>query len=101
MHELTVAQFKLNSSFELTGRHFILLGEVTKGEISQGQFMDLTMLGLNKKPKIETIEFARKGQDGKVWEEIGLGTNELTEEDKQVLKNVGSLGTPFDIINKR
>lgn len=100
-HDLTVAQFKLNSSFQLTGRQFFLLGEITKGEIKQGQFMDLTMLGLNKKPKIEAIEFAIKRQDGKVWEDIGLGTNELTEEDKQYLKNVGSFGTPFDIINER
>ncbi len=100
-HDLTVAQFKLNSSFQLTGRQFFLLGEITKGEIKQGQFMDLTMLGLNKKPKIEVIEFALKGQDGKVWEGTGLGTNELTEEDKQYLKNVGSFGTQFDIINER
>ena len=100
-HDLTVAQFKLNSSFQLTGRQFFLLGEITKGEIKQGQFMDLTMLGLNKKPKIEAIEFALKRQDVKVWEDIGLGTNELTEEDKQYLKNVGSFGTPFDIINER
>lgn len=100
-HDLTVAQFKLNSSFQLTGRQFFLLGEITKGEIKHGQFMDLTMLGLNKKPKIEAIEFALKRQDGKVWEDIGLGTNELTEEDKLYLKNVGSFGTPFDIINER
>ena len=67
----------------------------------QGQFIDLTMLGLNKKPKIEAIEFARKRQDGKVWEDIGLGTNELTEEEKEFIKNKGSFGTPFDIINER
>ncbi|MCB9262872.1 MAG: hypothetical protein H6607_10910 [Flavobacteriales bacterium] len=100
-HNLTVAQFKLESSFQLTGRHFFLLGQITNGEIKQGQFMDLTMLGLNKRPKIEAIEFALKRQDSKVWEDIGLGTNELLEEDKQYLKNVGSFGTPFDIINER
>ncbi|MFD2967753.1 hypothetical protein [Sphingobacterium bambusae] len=100
-HELTVAQFKLNSSFQLTGRQFFLLGEVTKGEIKQGQFMDLTMLGLNKKPKIEAVEFTLKRQDGKVWEDIGLGTNDLTENDKEYLKNIGSFGTPFDIIKER
>ena len=100
-HDLTVAQFKLNNSFQLTNRQFFLLGEIVKGEIKQGQFMDLTMLGLNKKPKIEAIEFALKRQDGKVWEDVGLGTNELTEEDKEYLKNVGSFGTPFDILNER
>ena len=100
-HELTVAKFKLNGSFQLTDRQFFLLGKAIKGEIKQGQFMDLTMLGLNKKPKIEAVEFALKRQDGKVWEDIGLGTNELTEGDKEYLKNIGSFGMPFDIINER
>ena len=100
-HHIIVAHFKLNSSFQLTGRQFFLLGEITKGEIKQGQFIDLTMLGLNKKPKIEAVEFALKRQDEKVWEDIGLETNELTEEDKEYLKNLGSFGTPFDIINER
>ena len=63
--------------------------------------MDLTMLGLNKKPKIDAIEFALKRQDEKIWEDVGLGTNELTEEDKEYLKNIGAFGTPFDIINSR
>jgi hypothetical protein len=72
-----------------------------KGEIKQGQYMDLTMLGLNKKPKIEAIEFALKRQDGKVWEDIGLGTTDLTEEDKVYLKRIGSFGTPFDIVKQR
>jgi hypothetical protein len=100
-YDLTVAQFKLDSSFQLTGRHFFFLGQITKGEIKTGQFMDLTMLGLNKRPKIEAIEFALKRQDGKVWEDIGLGTNDLTEEDKDYLKSIGSFGTPFDIVKER
>lgn len=100
-HDLTVAQFKLENTFQITGRYFFLLGQITKGEIKQGQLMDLTMLGLNKKPKIKVIEFALKRQDGKVWEDIGLGTNELTEEDKKYLKSMGSFTTPFDIINER
>lgn len=99
-HSLTVAQFKLESSFQLTGRYFFLLGQITKGEIKQGQFVDLTMLGLNRRAKIETIEFALKQQDGKVWEDIGLGTNDLTEEDKDYIKSIGSFGTPFDIVNE-
>ena len=100
-HDLTVAQFKLESSFQLTGRHFFLLGQITKGEIKKGQFMDLTMVGLNRKAKIEAVELALKRQDGKVWEDIGLGTNDLTEEDKEYIKNIGSFGTPFDIVNEQ
>lgn len=63
--------------------------------------MDLTTLGLNKKPKIEAIELALKRQDGKAWKDIGLGTNELTEEEKEFIKSKSSFGIPFDIINKR
>ena len=100
-HDLTVAQFKLENSFQITDRQFFLIGQVINGEIKQGQFMDLTMLGLNKKPKIEAIEFVLKKQDGKSWEDIGLRTNELTEEEKEYIKSNGSFGTPFDIINER
>ncbi len=100
-HDLTVAQFKLNGSFQLTGRLFFLIGQITKGEIKQGQIMDLTFLGLNKKPKIEAIEFALMRQDGKISEDVGLGTSELTEEDKEFIKVKGSCITPFDIIEEQ
>lgn len=96
-HHLTVAQFKLNGAFQLTGGLFFLLGQVTKGEIKQGQIMDLTILGLNKKPKIEAIEFALIRQGGKTSEDIGLGTSELTEEEKELIKVKGSFIVPFDI----
>ena len=99
-HKLTVAQFKLNDSFQLTGRLFFLLGQVTKGEIKQGQIIDLTILGLNKKPKIEAIEFALKRQDGKISEDVGLGTSELTEEDKEFIKVKGSFIIPLDIVEE-
>lgn len=100
-HEIIQANFKLEASFQLTGKQFFLLGQITKGEVKQGHFMDLTMLGLNKKPKIEVIEFTLKRENGKTWEDVGLGTSELTEEDKEYLKRIGSFGTPFDIINEK
>ncbi len=100
-HDLTVAQFNLKSSFQLTGRQFFLVGELTKGEIKQGQFMDFTIWGLNKKPKIEAIEYVLKRQDGNVWEDLGLGTTELTEEDKEFIKSKGSSARPFDILKER
>ena len=100
-HGITVAQFKLNNAYQLKGKQFFLLGTVVKGGIKKGQFIDLTMLGLNKKPKIETIEFALKSAHGEIREDIALGTNELTEDEKEFIKNRGSLGTPFDITNER
>ncbi|MCH5598637.1 hypothetical protein [Niabella ginsengisoli] len=100
-HDLIVGQFKLEYAFQITGRQFFIVGQIKKGEIKPGQFMDLTMLGLNKKPQIEAIEFALKRQDGKAWEDIGLGTNELTEVEKEFIKSKGSFETPFDIISER
>ncbi len=100
-HEIVQAKFKLETSFQITGRQFFLLGQITKGEVKVGQFMDLTMLGLNRKPKIEAVEFALKRKNEVLREDIGLGTSELTEEEKEYIKGVGSFGTPFDIIVKK
>jgi hypothetical protein len=100
-HDKTVAQFKLSSSFELKGRQFFLLGQITTGEIKQGQFIDLTILGLNKRPQIDAIEFVLKQKDGKTYEDIALGTNELTQEDKDFLILKGTFEKPIDIITER
>ncbi|WP_294274599.1 hypothetical protein [uncultured Chryseobacterium sp.] len=100
-HDVVVAQFKLNRAFQVTNRPFFLLGQVTKGKIEKGHFMDLTFLGLNKRPMIEAIEYGLRREDGSSWEEVGLGTNELTEQDKAYLIKAGSLITPFDIIRER
>ncbi len=100
-YDLTVAQFKISDCFQLTDRHFFLLEKITCGEINQGQYMDLMTLGLNARPKIQAIEFALKQSYGKVWEDIGLGTDELSQEDKEFLKNSGSLGKSIDIIKSK
>ncbi|QXU50005.1 hypothetical protein KYG33_02875 [Chryseobacterium sp. D764] len=97
-HHLIVAQFKLNDTIQITGRPFFLLGQITEGEINEGQRIDLRPLGLNKKPVINSIEFALKRKDGKAWEDIALATNELTEEDKEYLKNIMSARNPVAIM---
>ena len=84
-HDVT-AKFKIDSVFQLTNRSFYLLGEIIEGEIHPGQLMDLTVLGLHKKITIGSIELADRMNNGKPWNGIGLGTNELTEEEKQHLK---------------
>lgn len=100
-HEVNIALFKLENSFQTTGRYFFLIGKITKGNPQIGSFIDLTMLGLNKKPKIEAIEYVLKQQNDKAEEDIALGTNELTYDDKEYLINIGSFGTPFDIVKER
>lgn len=101
-HYIVLAQFKLHEVFQLMNRSsFFLIGNIISGQFAQGDFMDLTSLGLNKKPKIELIEFVVKQQDGMSKEEIALGTNQLSEDEKQHLKNLKSTEVLFDIIGKR
>ncbi|MBP2617544.1 hypothetical protein [Chryseobacterium jejuense] len=93
-----VAKFKIDSVFQLTNRSFYMLGEIVEGEINPYQLMDLTVLGLHKKIKIESIELGDKPNNGKPWNGIGLGTNELTEEDKLYLKQQSFLHPIINII---
>lgn len=97
-HHLTVAQFHLNNTFQVTGRKFFLIGQIAEGELREGQRIDLRILGLNKKPKIQSIEFVLKRQDGNVWEDIALGVTELTEDDKEYLKSITPVRNPIEII---
>ncbi|WP_185146513.1 hypothetical protein [Chryseobacterium lactis] len=97
-HHLVVAEFKIKSVLQITGRKFFLLGEMIKGEIKEGQQIDLTLLGINKKPKIEAIEFALTRKNGEAREDIGLGISTLTEEEKLYLKNIDSFTKPVNII---
>lgn len=100
-HNIKVADFKMHSSFQLSGKQFYLVGEIQNGNIKIGNFVDLTLLGLNSKPKIESIEFTLKKVNGKTTEDIALGTNELTENQKNRLKKISSFGFKCDIVNER
>lgn len=95
-HDVT-AKFKITSAFQLTNRSFYLLGEIIEGEINPGQWMDLTILGLHKKIKIGSIELADGMDNGKPWNRIGLGTNDLTEDEKQHLKQKSFLNSIINI----
>ncbi|MDR4892202.1 MULTISPECIES: hypothetical protein [unclassified Chryseobacterium] len=95
-HDVTV-KFKIDSVFQLTNRSFYLLGEIIEGEIHPGQLMDLTVVGLHKKITIGSIELADRMNNGKPWNGIGLGTHELTEEEKQHLKQKSFLNPIINI----
>jgi hypothetical protein len=99
-HNLTVAQFKVYSILQLTSRPFFLVGQIATGNINVGHFVDLTVLGLNTRPKIESIEYVRLHRDGKACEDIALGTNDLTEEDKDYLNSRVSFGISCHIIRE-
>ncbi len=83
----------MNSAFQVAGRSFFLLGNIIEGEIKIGDFIDLRLIGINSEIKIEALEFALKRIDGKFYEDIGLGTNGLTEIDRKRILKI----CPFDI----
>jgi translation elongation factor EF-Tu-like GTPase len=101
MNDKILARFKLEFAFSIIDRGFFLVGKLLEGEVRQGNYIDLTPIGLNCKPTIERIEFALKRQDGKAWEDFALGTRELTNEQQAYIKKVGSFALPFDILNEK
>ncbi|NTS43997.1 hypothetical protein HRG84_24170, partial [Flavisolibacter sp. BT320] len=95
-HKQVVATFQIGSAFQLTARElFFVLGDILTGNIKIGMKADLTVLGLAVKPTINAIEFARHNDDGIVWEDIGLGFTDLSEEDKEFLKTKSPFLTPI------
>ena len=86
-HKQVVATFQIGSFFQLTNRPFFIYGDLLSGEIRIGMRADLTVLGLAIKPVIKAIEFARHSDDGIEWEDMCLGFDELSEEDKNHLKS--------------
>ena len=98
-HDLTVAKFKMKKAVQKNRLAFFLLGQISQGKVSIGNYIDLTMLGLNAKPKIYHIEHGlRKNNEN--WEDIALGTDDLTLEQQEYLKNLSKFVEPFDIIRE-
>ncbi|MBA4849407.1 hypothetical protein [Emticicia sp. BO119] len=100
-HHIIQAQFRFESAFQINGRGFFLIGKLIKGEIKEGNYIDLTPIGLNCKPIVERIGFALKHHEGEVWEDFGLGTNELNPEQQLYIKSLGSFPLSLDILNER
>jgi hypothetical protein len=86
-HSQVVATFQIASAFQVTGRHFFIVGEILSGNIKTGMKADLTIIGLAKKPVITAMEYVLHRENGAAWEDIGLGFFDISEEDKLFLKS--------------
>ena len=53
--------------------------------------IDLTILGIGRKPQIKAIDFALHREENTSWEDIGLGISTLDDSEKEYIK----LPTPF------
>lgn len=98
-HNIVVAKFRLEKSFELTNRpYFFMLGQIEKGKVKIGQYIDLTFLGLSQRANIEVIEFALIKEAGQAIENVVLGISELTKEERKYIVSKGNFGIPIDIL---
>lgn len=100
-HAITVAQFLLNSSLQLENRGFYIVGQITKGQAKIGNFIDLTMIGINAKPRIKSIEILSKRVNFKLVDYISFGTDDISEDNKQYMLNYKGHGAPFDIVSEK
>ncbi|MDX2303071.1 MAG: hypothetical protein NW226_09735 [Microscillaceae bacterium] len=97
-HNLTVAKFNFQTAIQHNKLAFFLLGRISQGKVKVGHYIDLTKIGLNAKPKIYHIEHGLKKKDGQIWDDIALGTDDLSLEQQEFLKNLSTFTHTFDIV---
>jgi hypothetical protein len=90
-HEQIVAAFQVINAFQVKERAFYLLGDLLSGKVKIGMKIDLTILGIGRKPLIEAIDFALHREENTSWEDIGLGISALDDSEKEYIKS----HTPF------
>lgn len=99
-HSTIQAKFKINQTIQLTNRGFYIIGKVTDGDLNTGNYLDLTPLGLNARPEIETIEFALKRQGGIAKEDFAFKISQLSAEQQEYIAKKGSSNIQLDIISE-
>lgn len=100
-HHKVVAQFIIDDAFQITGRPFFLIGKLNDGRVDKGNYIDLSRIGINKKPTIEAVEIATKRKDGKAEGYIALGLTDLSQEEKDYIKSKDYQIKPLDILNEK
>lgn len=91
------ATFEIRYAFQVTGRQFFIVGEILSGLVKIGMTVNLASVGIDKRLKIEAVEFSLHRDNDKAWEYIGLGLSDLTEEEKILLKSKSFFSTPIEI----
>lgn len=100
-HDTVTARFKLHTCFELTKSHFFLVGRITHGTAQVGHYIDLTTLRMACHPQIKAIEWALKKTDGLATDDICLGVDELTQEQKEAIKNRAPFNSVLEILRQK
>jgi hypothetical protein len=94
-HDAIVGTFQILHGVQIKDRRFYILGELITGKVGVGKKIDLTILGIGKKPTIEAVDFARCTEDSAVWEDIGLGISSLDDDEKEYIKYQAPFATPL------
>lgn len=98
-HHIIQAKFAMKKTIQITKRGFYIIGKVTNGDLNTGNYLDLTPLGLNARPKIENIEFTLKRQGGIAIEDFALKISQLSAEQQEYVVKIGSSNILLDILN--
>ena len=94
-HDTVKATFQILDALQVRNRSFYLLGELITGKVGIGMKVDLTILGIGRKPMIEAVDFALHREDSATWEDIGLGISSLDENEKEYIKDRVPFATPL------
>ena len=94
------SNFKLRTAFQITNRPFFLVGELLTGSVQVGDQVDLSSLGIVGPREVEAVEFALRENDGVRGEDFALGIKDLSEEEKELIRQQESLITRLPIINR-
>ncbi|KYG81445.1 hypothetical protein EV198_1625 [Roseivirga ehrenbergii] len=92
-----VAHFQLKSTFQLTGRHFFLVGTIEDGQIEIGDYVKLRFNHDAFEEKILAIETVSKQQNGENFDELALGINEPTLNQKSELEEASLIHSSIEI----
>ncbi|MBS0032188.1 hypothetical protein ACTJJ0_22575 [Chitinophaga sp. 22321] len=93
---------RLKTCAQIRHNSFFLFGELISGRFEKGNYLDLTMIGINYQPRIKAFEFALyKTEDGISREDIGFPVDELPAEERVYLLQQATGNQTIDIITER
>jgi len=101
-HDRTVAKLRLKTCAQIRSNSFLLFGELISGRFEKGNYLDLTVIGINYQPRIKEFELALyKTENGISREDIGFPVDELPAEERAYLLQQATGNQTIDIITER
>lgn len=80
-----IGDFKIQSQVNITGRGFVILGQILEGKVKTGATIQFEVDGVNISMQITSVEFADSISKEKFW--IGLVVAPQNEDQKQFIQD--------------